>query len=399
MRCVGAICALAGLVACGGGGGPPPPDPSPLPPEQAESQSEQPIFAACGTPTIDGILSPGEWDGAIPVRFRIWLQECGNTFSTEIPADIMARSDDQNLYVALRLGSDLSASPLELTVQLAGNGSHRAVVSGDGDDVLSFSWEPGVAGGPAQFEDFFGWACLTDDAGSEPQLCTTPDTEGWRAGLLSGTTDGGGAIHHGDGETTIELWHPYTGADPRDVGVGPGDDISLGIALTVTPQCGTTGYFPQTSYYPSSLGYRSFVLGACTAPPPQQQMIDAGIGTPGQTDPFIDFGFNHAIPVTLLGSAALDVTHADPSRLYFDGAPVTVPYGTRVEDVNGDGIDDLVAEFWSDDLNSSRSNPSNQGGWYGAYIERELTVAGRTREGRRFYGTVRAELMYPPPPP
>jgi hypothetical protein len=56
-----------------------------------------------------------------------------------------------------------------------------------------------------------------------------------------------------------------------------------------------------------------------------------------------------SIPVAILGTASLDVTLIDPSTLKLDDQPVkTHKRGTPlfdIDDINGDGIDDMVIKF------------------------------------------------------
>jgi hypothetical protein len=58
------------------------------------------------------------------------------------------------------------------------------------------------------------------------------------------------------------------------------------------------------------------------------------------------------VPVALLGSTALSVLDVDLATVMFAGAPVTTrqngSFMAGVEDVNGDGLDDLVLHFATD---------------------------------------------------
>lgn len=371
MKNLGSVLALVAVTACGsgGGGGEPPTDP--FPPEQSDSWSVQPIFAGCGTPTVDGVLSPGEWEGAIPVRFAV---EVG-TFDdrAHVPAELLAMSNDQELYLAIRVAKNLSGRGNQVVLRLDGNES--STFDG-GDDVVSITfWETGGAGSPAPFEDSFAWSCYPRE-GSGPSLCTSLDTDGWEADVASGTSDGGGAIHHGDGETIIELWHPYANGDPRDVGRAPGQTLLVDMQMSLW--CGVSEeYWP--CWGASGMDtFQPFVLGACTAPPPARQMVEVRIGASGAPLPVVDFDAGESsVPVTVLGSRAFDAANVDVSRLFFAGAPVArdarLAARASVEDANGDGLADLVAHF--DVAEMVRAS---------GYVE--LALAGRTSDGRSFYG-------------
>jgi len=55
------------------------------------------ILAGFGTPKVDGVLSPGEWDGAGFLDVAVNVPEGGTT-----PGRIYVLNDDTNLYLALR---------------------------------------------------------------------------------------------------------------------------------------------------------------------------------------------------------------------------------------------------------------------------------------------------------
>jgi hypothetical protein len=85
--------------------GSPPPDPGSPPPlagaAAARSLVAAPVVSSCGTAVVDGVLSPGEWDGTVSVRFGAVVPESAG--GGEIPGTLQAMSDDVNLYVAVRL--------------------------------------------------------------------------------------------------------------------------------------------------------------------------------------------------------------------------------------------------------------------------------------------------------
>jgi hypothetical protein len=339
--------------------------PAAPPEEQALSLGVAPVLAGCGTPTIDGVLSPGEWDGAVPMRHAVMAP--GDSWPSEatIPAEVRAWTDDRNLYVALRLGMDTSAiSPVgqELDVRLQDN------------DALTFFWEHT---GPASFEDGFVWSCILP-SGFQTE-CYNPDTEGWKADLLDGTIDGGGAIHFADGETTIELWHPYADGDPRDVQRTAGQSVSIGFALTLAGQlCSDDGSVCLTIPYTVPLFGDAFLLGGCSAPPPAPQVVEVRVDAPGAPLPTIEFGGKDPVTLVVMGSAAFDVADVDPTTLFVTGERVEVDAQghpqSSVEDFDGDGVDDLVARFDGEYICAASGDGT-------------LTLAGRTRGGRLFQGS------------
>ncbi len=367
MRALGAMCVVLALAACPGGR-------SSTLEESWEREASihwAPVLAACGTPTVDGVLSPGEWDGAVADAFTLRL-DVSEDPEAVVQAEIMARSDDENLYVALRMGADASAYENDLRVTLHANGSD------DGDDRLRYSW-PAGSQPQALFEDEFLWDCLEDTGALIVQRrCANPDSEGWMADLLNGTRDGGGAIHFGDGETTIELWHPYTGRDPRDIARTAGQLIHASFELDVARDCtpGAPGSCIARNYFSTQ-----FFPEGCTAPAADPHVVAIRVGTSGEPLPTIDDSMP-TFTVTILGSGAFDVREVDPSTLFFTRAPVMRDRSgaprASVEDVNGDGIDDLIAHFRPIDLASFY--------W-------DTALAGRTRAGLRFHGSIPVRVL------
>src|SRR5689334_17045866 len=55
------------------------------------------VLTGFGTPTVDGRLSPGEWQNAASLDFEVRLPEGGST-----PGTIFVMNDATNLYFAIR---------------------------------------------------------------------------------------------------------------------------------------------------------------------------------------------------------------------------------------------------------------------------------------------------------
>lgn len=142
-----AIIVLLGLAACGdpaskagvltSGPLPPPIDHTP---EALSSLVPAPVYSACGTPTIDGVILPSEWDGAVTVRFAAVLPD--SVGGGVVPAEIHALSDDRNLYLSYRLGARTDRFAQSHIVEL--DADFGGTIS-QGDDVFGFSWWPDVA--------------------------------------------------------------------------------------------------------------------------------------------------------------------------------------------------------------------------------------------------------------
>ena len=316
--------ACSGSSSVGPGGLPPAlPQGSPPGREQLRSLEVAPVQAACGTAKVDGVLSPGEWDNAVKVRFGANLPASAG--GGTVAAEIMAMSDAANLYVAYRYDRDTSAFRQSHAVEVDANHSGAP---DDGDDAWLFTPDIGF------FDDYRG-PCLVNGIA---QSCAPQDTADTGFGT-PGTNDGGAAIAFRPGGTVVEMWHPYHDGDLRD---------------------------------------------ACGAPPPpsggddDEDIVEVNIEVkPGDALPTIQLGAQGVTTVAVLGSSALNVAQVDPASVYFAGTPVTVNQGvprTSFEDVNGDGSADLVAQFETRALRLQAGDTS-------------ASLAGKTLAGRRFHGT------------
>lgn len=335
------------------------------------------IYSGCGTPTIDGVISPDEWKNAVSVRFGALLPESmgGGT----VPVEIMSMSDDKNLYVAYRLEADLAAYTQSHTVELDANHSGFPD-SGDDAWLVSYWPYPAPAGTTEFFDDYRG-PCLTPDG--VVQDCAPMDTDPSTGFGTPGTSDGGAAVGFGGGRTTMEMWHPYHSGDARDVAAFPGDLLPLNFSIRVIDHCGDYPRCFGDSYFPGVWSYRPFLL-ACGAPPPKpgdddEDVIEVRIDVkPGDPLPTISLGAGGVTAVAVHGSAAFDVARVDRATLWFAGAPVALDAGglprAEIADVNGDGIPDLLASFETEALKLRVG-------------DEEASLAGRTKAGRRFHGT------------
>lgn len=358
--------------------------PPAAPPERAASLVVAPVDAACGTPAVDGVLSPGEWDGAVSVRFAAVLPELTNGPDAVVPAEVRALSDGSRLYVSFRLAADTSqfAQSHSVSLDVDGDGG-----TSPGDDELGFSWG---RYDPYHFADTVRWACVVDQ---QPAICSSLDTEPV-PGMPLGTSDGGAAISFGEAETTVELWHPYTGADPRDVLRAAGERIAMQFSIRLVTVCDvdvndwptSARCFGDTSFPP--YGFRPFVLG-CGGPPPEEEIVEVRIDVKfGDPVPTIPLGSSGTTAVVVRGSDRFDAANVDPASVWFAGAPVEKREGgglhARVEDVDGDGYDDFVAHFVTATL---QLGPD----------AREASIAGTTADGRRFHGTDAVRVTVPVP--
>jgi hypothetical protein len=335
------------------------------------------VYSGCGTPAVDGVISPGEWDGAVKVRFGALLPESvgGGT----IPAEVMSLSDGDNLYVAYRYAADTSMFAQSHTVEIDSNHS-GAPDTGDDAWLLSW-WSYPAPGGTTLFADDYRGPCLVEGV---VQDCAPMDTDATTGFGAPGTSDGGAVISFDAGFTTVETWHPYHDGDARDVQAVAGDTIPMNFSIRLLDQCADYPRCYGDTYFPEVWGYRPFLL-ACGAPPrhdggdEDEEIIEVRIDVkPGDPLPTIHLSSGGVTTVAVLGGARLQMAEVDRGSLWFAGAPVALGSGgaplASTEDVNGDAVLDLVAKFQTSRL---QLQPGDI----------QASLAGLTSSGRRFHGT------------
>jgi hypothetical protein len=185
-----------------------------------------------GTPSIDGVFTPGEWSGATGVNVTLNTPGGGTT-----PAMIYAMNDTANLYLALRVARPSLDSTSSVTYEF--DNLHVGSFFAEGDDRLVLSAVPGHS----TFSDGYRTMrppCLPGSS------CALADT------ITGGTVDGGGAVSNDGAFSTYELWHPLNdGDDAHDFSLQAGDIVgwfasillcnARGCVSTSVPAFGGTG--------------------------------------------------------------------------------------------------------------------------------------------------------------
>lgn len=177
-------------------------------------------LSACGTATLDGTLSRGEWRRGSSVRFDVNLPGGGTT-----PARMFVMNDATNLYVALRFAR---------AVPDAANGfglewdtDHSCGLS-NGDD--------GVVANAALPE-------LSDNFRTDQPPCPTGVLCGLSDISAGGTNNGGYAFANAGGFNVYEISHPLDSGDTgHDFSLHAGDSIGM---TTFLRMIGTGGVFPD----------------------------------------------------------------------------------------------------------------------------------------------------------
>lgn len=164
------------------------------------------VIGGAGTAAVDGIQSPGEWDGALSVTFNANLPVHDGGGTT--PVTLFAMNDAANLYVALQV--QRSSVGLATNPGLFFDANHDGVRD-LGDDGI------GMSVGIFQAPDFFD-TYVVDAAGN-----TVDDLTG------GGSVDGAAAATSDGTYVFIEMSHPLDSLDDaHDFSVMPGQIIGFG---------------------------------------------------------------------------------------------------------------------------------------------------------------------------
>jgi hypothetical protein len=182
-------------------------------------------FATGGPPTIDGIVSPGEWAAADSTTF---------TLEATYMTTLYMMNDATDLYIAITV-TDATLSSDDQWV-IAFDNNNDGVAFGLGDDHL-------VTRGDSPFSDHF-W---TNDAVNPLRL----DTD------VGGTSDGAGVNAASGGVNSFELRHPLNDADDiHDFSLVVG--AMIGVRVSYRDAGVLKGYYPQ----PAPSGWLQYTVAA-----------------------------------------------------------------------------------------------------------------------------------------
>lgn len=164
-----------------------------------------------GTATIDGMMSPAEWDSAASIEFEAILPPDYRYASDTAPAVLYVMNDRENVYLGVRINR----------VGFSGGGASFAFdndndgITEPGEDVLQL-------GHPGAFVD-----SVVHTACGSPVvvLCSEADQ------ILGTSRDGTGASSDNGAFTFFELSHPLNSADLNDFGLVGGDTVGFAMTL------------------------------------------------------------------------------------------------------------------------------------------------------------------------
>lgn len=341
------------------------------------------LLAGRGTPSVDGALSPGEWDGEAP--FLITANLPASVGGGTAPAELRFLHDDRNLYVSFRVLHPLPSGTifgtslgLEFDRDCSGGLS-------PGDDGIGTSLGYRWPGYESTFGDTYRWSCGCG-------LCSSYDTaDSTCMSGPAGTSDGAGA---GGGDATsivLEMSHPLASGDlAHDFQLAPGDAIPFLASFRIIERSNDWPYGFGDTDLPTYGPLPIVALGDGAAlrcpgaepvpvtpplppeppppdeppppppedppppapeePPPPPAPLRIRIDVlPGSDENPVNAGQPGTIPVAILGDAGFDATAVDATTVRFAGALVArTPEGKLIgfpEDVDGDGVLDLVLHF------------------------------------------------------
>jgi hypothetical protein len=234
------------------------------------------VLTSFGTATVDGMMTPGEWDAAATVEFsaNIPANDGGGT----TPATLYVMNDGTSLYLGVRIKRSSFGGATSAFFEIDNNHDGER---DERDDV--FGMNVGIFSPPDFVDGFrtFQPPCPMNS------LCGLLDLD------FGGTSDGNSAASN-DGEYTIlEMAHPFNSGDPYDVALAAGDRIGVALFLrlfALNPSCGSCFADFADTFFPSSnaAGFGDLVVAPTFSL--TVQMLGGGIGTVTSSVGLIDCG-------------------------------------------------------------------------------------------------------------
>lgn len=316
------------------------------------------VLTGFSTATIDGVLSPGEWDNAGKIDFsaNIPLQAGGGT----APATLLVMNDGANLYFALKI--KFVATTLSAFFEFDNN--HNGLWPEEGDDAFGVTIRE--ISSISFYDDFRtsnGFGLLDSENG--------------------GTTDGMANASADQYFTYIEISHPLNSQDDlHDFNLAPGDIVGFRHELRMfSIDSYADTYFPPTLYSPEKGFYASYGNIAIAWPSPAVNVsLDIA---PGVCPSPLYTNSSEPLPIAILGTDDLDVGKIDVASIKLEGrAPVSSEYadvGKPISDPfacydqGTDGVADLLVSFDTQHIIPALGDLKNG-------EVRVLTLTGRLKE-------------------
>jgi hypothetical protein len=195
-----------------------------------------------GTATVDGVLSPDEWDTAGTLDILVNIPP--NLSPDAVPGKLFVMNDHTNLYLAVQIDFPVTITmPIEFTFD---NDHGGGTFYSNGDDGVDFV--AGVGSPP-----LFGFI---DRFRTDAPPCPLPAIGCFFRDIDNGgTIDGVGAFSVQSGKSFIEISHPLdSNNDTQDFSLNVGDTIGFVLQINIGEDFSSraTTFVPsQTSENPS----------------------------------------------------------------------------------------------------------------------------------------------------
>lgn len=284
------------------------------------AQTSNVTLTGLGTATIDGIISPGEWDNAGTSTYQVAIPG-GQT----VPASFRVMNDRENLYISVSF--DYSTNGV---INVGGDG---LIINFDNEnDDLFADGDDGMLVTPSIFRD-------QHKSGND----VLSDTD------FGGTNDGEAAFNNSGGITTYEVRRPLDSADnDHDFSLTFGDVLGF-ISLVRIIEFGApppfdTTFPPGNAFDADASDHGSIII----ASPTIQVTIDIKPGSATNTINTL----GGVVPVAILSTNDFDAREVNPDTIFLSGAPVRLAgqsgsHLCQERDVNGDALMDLVCDVES----------------------------------------------------
>jgi hypothetical protein len=323
---------------------------------------------------------------AVALVALVWLS-CGRQGPTGVVSTFNAKPSDKLQTAPVSpadLQSPASPSPRVFATKPAG-----AVIFDQGPTTGTQAgcWSNVTAS--QNFAEKFSFAQTTGIAGIHIFTCIGPRPGTVHVKILANagsnpgtylyeedtTPDSWVSVSSGIYKVTVFLTTPFNAAANTTYWIGvSGNGFELGQLSVRTPGDGTMAQFRgRTFFFHTSVGDMMFQLFGAA-----ELKVDIDI-KPGSFPNSINRKSNGNVPVALLSSATFDATTADRSTVKFAGAsPLDI--GKSPEDVNGDGLLDVVFHFDTQSLSLPDGTT-------------EACLTGKTTGGQAFKGCDSVRLV------
>lgn len=289
-----------------------------------------------GSATIDGVMSPGEWDNAAKYDFQVNVPSSDGGGTT--PATLYVMNDGLNLYLGLKLARPSFGSQTIFNIDFDNNNNGRL---DSGEDLIQMQVGTNPPMPPTFYDEY--WSTALD--GTMTALRDIDDAKG-------GTNDVTGAATNDGSFTIVEISHLLCSKDTlHDFCLKPGATVGFRAIIRLNGTASNSSFGPLTK--PSQVPYADTVIPSASEF--GQILIPQVIVTrvidikPGSRENPINRKSEGKIPVAILSTTDWNAP-AKVDRLSLTFGRTGDEHSLALcnedsQDVNGDGLPDLVCHF------------------------------------------------------